>query len=77
MLPKLLLSLTRWSHVSILTRPGGRVLQSRRAASPTYSPGVSILTRPGGRVLRFPHGHIAVLDVFQSSPDPEAGCYWA
>ena len=37
---------------------------------------VSILTRPGGRVLPLVAiAHSQSLPSFQSSPDPEAGCY--
>ena len=36
---------------------------------------VSILTRPGGRVLRGTIILWASVSGFQSSPDPEAGCY--
>ena len=42
----------RQRPVSILTRPGGRVLQHRTFESVVVVPEVSILTRPGGRVLR-------------------------
>ena len=60
--------------VSILTRPGGRVLLPRSASMHSARP-VSILTRPGGRVLQ---GHDRLPyrrgSEFQSSPGPGAGC---
>ena len=46
--------------VSILTRPGGRVLR------------IPILTRPGGRVLL--SREVSPASQFQSSPGPGAGC---
>ena len=62
-------------RVSILTRPGGRVLL-REVLAMAMASLVSILTRPGGRVLL--SGillQLFDLITFQSSPDPEAGCY--
>ena len=61
--------------VSILTRPGGRVLPFvTTIESPTLKP-VSILTRPGGRVLLTGGGDgLADASAFQSSPGPGAGC---
>ena len=41
----------RRCRVSILTRPGGRVLPLRPSGDVDFATGVSILTRPGGRVL--------------------------
>ncbi len=38
--------------------------------------GVSILTRPEGRVLHAVAETFTSDDVFQSSPDPKAGCYY-
>ena len=113
------------AQVSILTRPGGRVLRpcslqrlqglcrfnphptrrpgATRSRSPIRRPlsrfnphptrrpgatfvlnggvfsisGVSILTRPGGRVLLNLAYIVSKVGMFQSSPDPEAGCYLA
>ncbi len=61
-------------NVSILTRPEGRVLLVRRHSvdKPLL---VSILTRPEGRVLRKAEAGSMSNKVFQSSPDPKAGCY--
>ena len=42
---------------------------------PSYLTTVSILTRPGGRVLRRVLSSANRERMFQSSPDPEAGCY--
>ena len=54
-------------------RPGATNLWFK--GEPTYSP-VSILTRPGGRVLRSRNEPaLRLSSEFQSSPDPEAGCY--
>ena len=62
--------------VSILTRPGGRVLPFLVAGPVSTSIQVSILTRPGGRVLRGSYHptrrHSSCR--FQSSPGPGAGC---
>ena len=60
--------------VSILTRPGGRVQPTMTVLSLMASR-VSILTRPGGRVQPGAQRWTATRSkVFQSSPDPEAGC---
>ena len=61
--------------VSILTRPGGRVLLELSGHRPVARRKVSILTRPGGRgaaALLIPV-FIAMM-MFQSSPGPGAGC---
>ncbi len=61
--------------VSILTRPGGRVLHGRPAEVLGDREQVSILTRPGGRVLLYTVFAPATQpSVFQSSPAPEGGC---
>ena len=60
--------------VSILTRPEGRVLLPLLLGV-SHPFLVSILTRPEGRVLHTNltlHVHRLL---FQSSPDPKAGCY--
>ncbi len=62
-----------WLRVSILTRPGGRV-QHDDVPFSHHSDDVSILPRPVGRVQRGACGHTMRASVFQSSPDPEAGC---
>ncbi len=63
-----------WSLVSILTRPEGRVLLVSIVSLLIEGP-VSILTRPEGRVLQLTD-HMGVINIlFQSSPDPKAGCY--
>ncbi len=60
--------------VSILTRPEGRVLR-RRLVERALLDTVSILTRPEGRVLRHRLSVLVFKALFQSSPDPKAGCY--
>ncbi len=63
------------AHVSILTRPEGRVLPRCCIACGSRPCLVSILTRPEGRVLRSSTTPITSPRLFQSSPDPKAGCY--
>jgi len=63
----------RKGNVSILTRPEGRVLP-QAAALPARVAIVSILTRPEGRVLLLIMAAIAIVGLFQSSPDPKVGC---
>ena len=63
-------------RVSILIRPGGRMLLLHGKA-PCHVQGVSILIRPGGRMLLSEDGFVpSVLATFQSSSAPEGGCYW-
>ncbi len=66
--------LRRGQHVSILTRPEGRVLR-RTAAEIVVADLVSILTRPEGRVLLDHSGPSVPYRTFQSSPGPKAECY--
>ncbi len=63
--------------VSILTRPGGRVLLDDLERLSAARKRVSILTRPGGRVLPLllALGRPYIIE-FQSSPGPGAGCCW-
>ena len=59
--------------VSILTRPEGRV--QLEIPPPDHGvPFVSILTRPEGRVQPICAGMGMRFSLFQSSPDPKAGC---
>jgi len=60
--------------VSILTRPEGRVLPVLAALRANHFL-VSILTRPEGRVLQGRSREEQEIILFQSSPDPKAGCY--
>ena len=67
--------LRRRHLVSILTRPGGRVLRQPLDRRSDQHLGVSILTRPGGRVLRSVDAVTnGTVNWFQSSPGPGAGC---
>ncbi len=73
-LPAILFPRLGYLFVSILTRPEGRVLQGHNQ-SMGRTPRVSILTRPEGRVLHSGGFGAKGLVLFQSSPDPKAGCY--
>ena len=61
--------------VSILTRPGGRVLPGGQVAALVVLV-VSILTRPEGQVLPLQvFGLRHTPQLFQSSPAPKGRCY--
>ncbi len=64
----------RLHRVSILTRPEGRVLRVFIFGVGAGAD-VSILTRPEGRVLLSSAAVCPLTRMFQSSPDPKAGCY--
>ncbi len=62
------------SEVSILTRPESRMLPATRQKKAAHE-SVSILTRPESRMLRVTITGFYLLQKFQSSPGPKAGCY--